>query len=304
MSHLFVFLHSIYTVMIYRNMIFAALAMTMLSCGSKKEVVKESSAQTETVSNEKGAQDLSTKKETTKQVKIKAAIETFQVKGVSFNMILVQGGTFAMGASPEQGKYADATEKPLHKVTLSEYYIGETEVTQELWSAVMGSNPAKYKGEGFPVESVSWTTCQTFLKRLSTMTGKTFRLPTEAEWEFAARGGKSSKNFMYSGSNNWSDVAIRDKYAATSTYKVASKQPNELGIYDMSGNVIEWCEDWYGDYTSGAQTNPKGPQSGESRIYRGGSATMPETFYRVSSRDGAMPDRWFYTVGLRLAMTD
>lgn len=290
----------------YKGLFSAVMALTMISCVAKKEIVNESSATSEVVSNDKkeAQQTPSTKKEAPKPVKISAAIEPFQVKGVSFNMILVQGGTFVMGATPEQGKYADATEKPMHKVTLKSFYIGETEVTQELWNAVMGNNPSKYKGENFPVESVSWTTCQTFLKRLSTMTGKTFRLPTEAEWEFAARGGKSTKNFMYSGSNDWSEVAIRDKYATAPIYKVASKSPNELGLYDMSGNVSEWCSDWFGNYTSAAQNNPNGPENGESRIYRGGCATMPETFYRVASRNGDMPDRWFYTVGLRLVMSE
>ncbi len=292
-----------------RSFLLAAMAVSLLSCGAKKEVaqkedVKNSSSLKIAEKEKKNADSSSPKKETAKRVKIKSVIESFQVKGISFNMILVEGGTFAMGASPEQGKYADATEKPLHKVTLSDYYIGETEVTQELWNAVMGTNPSKYKGEGFPVESVSWITCQTFLKRLCTMTGKNFRLPTEAEWEFAARGGRATKNYMYSGSNDWVDVAIRDKYAVSKTYKVASTKPNELGIYDMSGNVSEWCEDWYGSYSSGAQVSPKGPQSGDSRIYRGGSASMPETFYRVSARDGGMPDKWFYTVGLRLVMTE
>lgn len=289
----------------YKNLIYAAVVMSFVSCGAKKEVVKESeTSEKERVSRVDDNVSKRTPIQTETTVKEKKQKLVFSVKGVAFEMVRVPGGTFTMGATSEQGKFADATEKPAHKVTLDGYYMGQTEVTQELWNAVMGNNPSKYKGESFPVESVSWDMCQTFLKRLSVMTGKSFRLPTEAEWEFAARAGKSSGNYMYSGSNNWMDVATRDKYATSPTYKVASKKANELGIYDMSGNVSEWCEDWYGDYTSAPQTNPKGAQRGEARVYRGGSATMPETYCRVSARDGGKPESWFYTVGLRLALSE
>lgn len=283
----------------------AAIALSMVSCGAKKEVVKEDSkTSSETVQNTKAEEPKQKTKSEPKQIKLKSDLLPFEIKGVSFNMVKVQGGTYTMGATSEQSKLADPSEKPAHKVTVANYYIGETEVTQELWNAVMGNNPSKYKGENFPVESVSWTSCQTFLKRLSDMTGKSFRLPTEAEWEYAARGGNMSQGFVYSGSNLWMEVAIRDKYATSPTYKVASTRPNELGLYDMTGNVSEWCSDWYGAYSSAAQEAPKGPQTGESRIYRGGSATMPEIYYRNSARDGGVPDKWFYTVGLRLAMTE
>lgn len=295
----------------YRGLFYAVMAMAIVSCGPKKEVAKESSSKRETTESvkkeaEKEQTATAQKKESSAAVaeSAKNSVEQFSVKGVSFKMIRVSGGTFAMGASPEQGKFADATEKPLHKVTLNNYYMAQTEVTQALWQAVMGNNPSKYKGDDLPVESVSWNACQTFIKRLNTMTGKSFRLPTEAEWEYAARGGSASKKYMYSGSNDWTTVAIRDKYATAPTYRVASKEANELGIYDMTGNVSEWCEDWFGNYASGAQVAPKGPENGESRIYRGGSATMPETYYRVSARDGGKPDFWFYTVGLRLAMSE
>ena len=199
------------------------------------------------------------------------------VNGVAFNMVKVSGGTFQMGATSEQGSYVDSDEQPVHQVTLSDYYIGETEVTQELWQAVMGSNPSKFTGSGLlPVEKVSWDDCQTFITKLNV-----FRLPTEAEWEFAARGGNSSQGYKYSGSNNIDDVAWYTNNSNSKTHEVGTKAPNELGIYDMSGNVWEWCQDWDGSYSSSAQTNPTGPTSGAERVYRGGSApcslVLPKT---------------------------
>ena len=220
------------------------------------------------------------------------------VNGVAFNMVKVSGGTFQMGATSEQGSYANSNEEPVHQVTLSDYYIGETEVTQELWQAVMGSNPSYYKGAKRPVEQVSWEECQEFIRKLNELTGKQFRLPTEAEWEFAARGGNSSQGYRYSGSNNVNDVA----WYQNNTHEVGTKAPNELGLYDMSGNVEEWCQDWYGSYSSSAQTNPTGPTSGSFRVRRGGSWSSGAWNCRVSYRNYNTPDNQNYHLGLRLAL--
>ena len=187
------------------------------------------------------------------------------------NMVYVSGGTFTMGGTSEQGSDADDSEKPTHSVTLSSYYICKYEVTQALWRAVMGNNPSNFKGDNLPVESVSWNDCQTFINRLNSYTGRNFRLPTEAEWEFAARGGNYSRHYKYSGSNYISDVAwYGDDSGNNRTHPVGTKQANELGLYDMSGNVWEWCSDWYGSYSSYSQNDPTGPNSGSERVMRGG----------------------------------
>ena len=236
---------------------------------------------------------------------------TFTVNGVSFNMIAVTGGTFTMGATAEQGSDAYSDEKPAHQVTLSDYCIGETEVTQELWQAVMGSNPSYFTGNlQRPVEQVSWNDCQEFIKKLNQLTGKTFRLPTEAEWEYAARGGSQSQGYKYAGSNTIGDVAwyYDNSYNKGSshpdygTHPVGQKHPNELGLYDMSGNVWEWCQDWYGDYSSGSQTNPNGPSSGSCRVDRGGSWHGSARFCRVSFRGYCTPTYRHSYLGLRLAL--
>ena len=248
--------------------------------------------------------------------------QTFMVKGVEFKMIKVEGGTFSMGATSEQEYDALSCEKPVHSVTLSDYYIGETEVTQELWEAVMGSNPSYFEGDNQrPVESVSWNACQKFIKKLNRLTGKEFRLPTEAEWEYAARGGKHCKDYVYkySGSNNADEVAwywqnSGDKYLSgewnsdriiknnCKTHSVKTKKANKLGLYDMSGNVWEWCNDWWGCYQSNSQTNPTGPSEGGFRVLRGGSWSSLDGVVRVSYRNGDTPgSRDFYS-GLRLAL--
>ena len=246
-------------------------------------------------------------------------MEAFTVNGVEFKMIVIDGGTFHMGATLEQGNYDD-DEKPVHSVTLSDYYIGETEVTQELWQAVMGSNPSIVTGNNQrPVEMVSWDDCQEFIKKLNQLTGKKFRLPTEAEWEYAARGGKYSRGYKYSGSSNSDEVAwyygnSGDKYLSgewnddsiiennCKTHPVATKEANELGLYDMSGNVWEWCNDWYGDYQRNSQTNPTGPSKGVGRVLRGGSWCSDDWEVRVSDRYYTAPDSSYSNVGLRLAL--
>ncbi len=226
--------------------------------------------------------------------------QTITVNGVTFKMMPVEGGTFTMGATSEQEEpYQD--ESPTHQVTLSSYMIGETEVTQELWKAVMGSNPAYFKGANRPVEEVNWDDCQEFIKKLNELTGKKFRLPTEAEWEFAARGGNKSNHTRYAGSDNLNNVAWYDENS-DETHDVATKSPNELGLYDMSGNVWEWCQDLYGDYRSSAQTNPTGPSSGSNRVLRGGSWSGSAWSCRVSFRYDSNPSFRNFNFGLRLAL--
>ena len=226
----------------------------------------------------------------------------FSIGNVRFEMVRVEGGTFTMGATAEQGSDANEDEKPAHQVTLSSYMIGKTEVTQELWEAVMGSNPSDFKGSNLPVEEVSWEDCQTFIRKLNALTGKNFRLPTEAEWEFAARGGNNSRGYKYSGSNTLSNVAWYDDNSSDKTHPVATKAPNELGIYDMSGNVWEWCSDWYGSYSSSSQYNPTGSNTGSHRVARGGCGDYYARDCRVSIRDFIDPAYLDNYLGLRLAL--
>ncbi|MBQ6729583.1 MAG: SUMF1/EgtB/PvdO family nonheme iron enzyme [Bacteroidales bacterium] len=228
--------------------------------------------------------------------------QTFTVNGVSFTMKLVEGGTFQMGATSEQGSDAYNSEKPVHSVTLSNYYLGETEVTQALWNAVMGSNPSYFEGDALPVEQVAWNDCQEFIRKLNQKTGKNFRLPTEAEWEYAARGGKKSNGYKYAGSNDIGSVAWYTNNSDSKTHPVKGKSPNELGLYDMSGNVWEWCSDWYGSYSSGSQTNPQGLSSGSNRVLRGGGWDYFARICRVSHRYCYDPDIRNRHYGFRLAL--
>ena len=235
---------------------------------------------------------------------------TFTVNGVSFTMVAVAGGTFRMGSNDSE---AGEDEKPVHSVTLSDYYIGETEVTQALWQAVMGSNPSNFKGSNNPVEQVSYNDCKVFINKLNTLlasqlpAGRKFRLPTEAEWEFAARGGNKGKNnnYKYSGSKSIDAVAWYGGNSGSKTHPVKQKQPNELGLYDMSGNVDEWCYDyWYYSYSSSPQTNPQGPSSGawgSWRVLRGGSWYNDAQYCRVAYRNYSGPGYRSSYCGLRLA---
>ena len=224
--------------------------------------------------------------------------------GISIDMVKVEAGTFMMGATSEmKDPYDD--EKPVHQVTLTnDYYMGKYEVTQALWQAVMGSNPSNFKGDNLPVEEVSWNDCQEFISKLNSLTGRKFRLPTEAEWEYAARGGKKSRSYQYSGSSNISDVAWYDGNSVNKTHPVGTKQANELGIYDMTGNVWEWCSDWYGSYSSSSQTNPMGSDSGAKRVRRGGSWCHIARICRSSYRSGDAPDCRGLYLGLRLALSE
>ena len=230
---------------------------------------------------------------------------TIPVKdGISIDMVRVEAGTFTMGATAEMKDPRD-NEKPTHRVTLTnDYYIGKYEVTQALWKAVMGNNPSNFKGDNLPVEQVSWYDCQDFLSKLNRITGKTFRLPTEAEWEYAARGGNKSRGYQYSGSNNTLDVAWFRDNSGSNTHAVGTKQPNELGIYDMSGNVGEWCQDWHGLYNSSSQVNPTGANSGPYRVFRGGGWFYVAWSCRSSFRYIYEPDDRDTTLGLRLVLSE
>ena len=242
--------------------------------------------------------------------------KTFTVKGVTFTMVAVEGGTFMMGATSEQGSDEHYGEKPVHQVTLSSYYIGQTEVTQALWKAVMGTTISEQRdkvgtswslygeGDNFPMYYISWDDCQTFVSKLNQLTGKRFRLPTEAEWEYACRGGKKSRGYKYSGSNIIDYVAWYIGNSSDETHPVAIKSPNELGIYDMSGNVHEWCQDWKDSYSNAAQTNPTGASSGSNRVIRGGCWSFSAEYCRSSSRFSGTPDGRFRYLGLRLALSE
>ena len=216
---------------------------------------------------------------------------TFDVKGVKFDMVRIEGGTFNMGSNDSD---AYDSEKPVHSETVNDFYIGSTEVTQDLWNAVMGSNPSGNKGENLPVENVSWNDCQEFCKRLSDLTGRNFRLPTEAEWEYAARGGNRSRGYKYSGSNDIGSVAWYNDNSNGKTHSVASKQANELGLYDMSGNVFEWTSDlWSSNYTR--------KRGGSFRVYRGGSWNRVARNSCSANRVGNNSGHCDYNLGLRLA---
>ncbi len=229
---------------------------------------------------------------------------TVTVNDVSFKMIEVKGGTFDMGATAEQGDDAMENENPVHCVTLSDYYMGEMEVTQELWQTVMGENPSHGYGVGsnYPVYYVSWDDCQVFISKLNQLTGRNFKLPTEAQWEYAARGGDASNDYKYAGGNSVGNVAWYKDNSGDQSQLIAQKQANELGLYDMSGNVYEWCGDWFGDYTVSTQTNPRGPAEGTYRVMRGGSWFGFDRNLRVSYRSYNTPDIRDSYIGLRLAM--
>ena len=213
------------------------------------------------------------------------------------NMVYVSDGTFIMGGDDS------SDQMPTHSVTLSSYYICKYEVTQALWRAVMGSNPSNFKGDNLPVENVSWDDCQTFINRLNNYTGRNFRLPTEAEWEFAARGGNYSRHYKYSGSNDIDDVAWYIDNSNKRPHPVGTKQANELGLYDMSGNVGEWCSDWDGSYSSYSQTNPTGPNSGSFRVHRGGFWRYNARYCRTPERSSKTPDYCVNYIGLRLVLS-
>jgi len=222
-----------------------------------------------------------------------------ELKSYEPEMVFVDGGTFMMGSNN-----GEDDEKPVHEVTLSSYYIGKYEVTQAQWQAVMGNNPSDNGScNNCPVEQVSWNDMQGYIQKLNAQTGKQYRLPTEAEWEYAARGGNKSRNYTFSGSDDINSVAWYDGNSGDKTHTVGGKQYNELGIYDMSGNVWEWCADWYGNYRSRRVSNPKGPSSAESRLLRGGSWLGNPQDCRAANRGGYNPDNKFSNFGFRLVFS-
>ena len=256
-------------------------------------------------------------------------IKSFTANGVSFRMIAVKGGTtFWMGATQKQEDFQDdldithsSYDKPAHQVTLTyNYHIGETEVTQELWEAVMGTNPSRFNGVGYeqhPVDSVSWDNCQAFVTKLNEilaaqLNGKTFRLPTNAEWEYAARGGhKMGQEYIFAGSDIANDVAwysIKNEQDLTYSKPVKGKKPNELGLYDMSGNVEEWCHDYYYTYTADPETDPMGPETGDKRVTRGGRWHIfsgdGSRFCRVGYRSKTNHEDRHDYIGLRLVLVE
>ena len=226
---------------------------------------------------------------------------------LNIEMIFVEGGSFVMGCMSEQDEDCFKGEFPQHDVKLSDFYIGRYEVTQKQWQSVMGTNPSKKKGSDLPVENVTWNEVQEFIRKLNSLTGKRYRLPTEAEWEYAARGGNKSSGYKYSGSNNIDEVAWYVENSNSKTQPVGKKKPNELDIYDMNGNVFEWCEDWFNfnfyqkNKSQGVVTNPKSLSNSSTRVIRGGSWQNYAWNCRVSNRSDNGPDVGDGRIGFRLA---
>ena len=220
--------------------------------------------------------------------------------------IYVEGDIFLMG---REDKEALDREKPIHQVQLDSYFIGQYPVTQALWQEIMGNNPSRFPNDKHPVERVSWNDIQDFLKKLNTQTGKTYRLPTEAEWEYAARGGNQSLGYKYAGSDNLDDVAWYGDNSYGATKPVGLKYPNELGIYDMSGNVFDWCHDWYDEayyaacHKQGVVSNPSGPSKGSRRVIRGGSWSITAGYCRVADRNRYEPSDRYSDLGFRLVLS-
>lgn len=230
------------------------------------------------------------------------------------NFVLVPSGTFTMGRTSGEG---NSNELPTHQVTLSTFVIGKYEVTQAQYLAVMGTNPSYFTASDKPVERVTWFNAVAYCNALSIQEGLTpcyntsnwscdisangYRLPTEAEWEHAARGARNNPDYLYAGSNDLAGVAWHSSNSGNTTHSVGTKAPNSIGIYDMSGNVWEWCNDWYGSYSSGSQTDPLGPTSGSCRVYRGGSWFSNATYCRLAYRIINYPTFSYYNIGFRLA---
>jgi formylglycine-generating enzyme required for sulfatase activity len=218
------------------------------------------------------------------------------IMGIVDEMVFVEGGQFLMGSV--DGK---SDKKPMHRVQLPHYYIGKYEVTQKLWQEIMGNNPSNFKGcLECPVENVSWEDVKQFLQKLSVVTGKSFRLPTEAEWEYAARGGKQSLQTQYSGSNRLNEVGWYDSNSENKSHPTGQKKANELGLYDMSGNVWEWCSDWYDEnyYVYSPNINPLGADRGQLRAIRGGCLRDNSGYCRVTDRGGVPSRLWECRPGL------
>ncbi len=277
---------------------------TSLTEAKRRELAAIEARERERLLHEKEKQRIAEERRLKEEEEALVKDELFLVKGVSFKMIGVHGGEFSMGANVATVG-TDDDEFPVHQVMLSSFGIAQTEVTQELWNAVMGNNPSKFKGNKLPVECVSWNDCIEFIEKLNALTGRVFRLPTEAEWEYAARGGHSG-GYKYSGSDNIYDVAWYETNSSDKTHKVASKQSNELGLYDMSGNVWEWCQDLYDyHYYSFSETRnpigPKKPNNENSYVLRGGCFQSFKGHCCVSTRSQSKSDSRTPSIGLRLA---
>lgn len=229
----------------------------------------------------------------------------FDVNGVPFDMQRVEGGVFVMGGTREQHRERISTDLPTHTVALDAYYIASTEVTQALWKAVMPEWEffEELYLPNFPISYISWNDCQEFVRRLDSITGMPFRLPTEAEWEFAARGGNRSKGFRFAGGNIVENVSWGLSNAGFRPHEVGKKQPNEVGLYDMTGNVSEWCSDWYAPYHFGTVPNPQGPTTGKEKIIRGSSYSNCQDNSYLSHRYMAVPTEATSYCGMRLALT-
>ena len=229
----------------------------------------------------------------------------FDVNGVPFDMQRVEGGVFVMGGTREQHRERISTDLPTHTVALDAYYIASTEVTQALWKAVMPEWEffEELYLPNFPISYISWNDCQEFVRRLDSITGMPFRLPTEAEWEYAARGGNRSKGFRFAGGNIVENVSWGLSNAGFRTHEVGKKQPNEVGLYDMTGNVSEWCSDWYAPYHFGTVPNPQGPTTGKEKIIRGSSYSNCQDNSYLSHRYMAVPTEATSYCGMRLALT-
>ncbi len=226
----------------------------------------------------------------------------FEVEGVKFEMILVEGGKYMRGGEPSDDMDCYDDESPVHRVTLADFYIGKVEVTQKLWRAVMHYNPSHYRRNEHPVENISWEECQQFIARLNQLVGQIFFLPSEAQWEYAARGGKHSNGYKYSGSNTLDEIAWYENTIKDIGHHcpVGTKRPNELGLYDMSGNVWEWCQDWYGDYEKYPLTNPI-KEKGIYKVLRGGCSRGVARSCRVTNRSSKQPELKGFYYGFRLA---
>ena len=229
----------------------------------------------------------------------------FQIGGVEFAMQRVDGGVYVMGGTKEQHTEVIATDLPTHTVSLDAYYISTTEVTQALWKAVMPEwyISSEWNTPTLPITDVNWYDCQEFIRRLDSITGMPFRLPTEAEWEFAARGGNKSKGYRFAGGDKVGEVSWGLDNAGFRTHSVGSREANELGLYDMTGNVSEWCSDWYGRYYLGTEPNPQGAKDGEWKVVRGGSFDNCRENSYLSRREYYAPYEAMNYCGLRLALT-
>lgn len=277
-----------------RNLIIALLMALPLSA-TAQGIIRHDTPKTQ--------RQQTTKKPAAKQAAKPAPKAADPIKKLYSDMVYVEGGTFTMGAKADENYWDVEQAWPAHQVTVSGFYLCKYETTQALWQKVMGKNPSEYRGANHPVESISWNDIQEFIRKLNALTGKHYRLPTEAEWEWAARGGNRSQGYRYSGSNNIDEVAWYKKNTHDRHMPVGAKRPNELGLYDMSGNVYEFCGDGYAPYTADAQNNPCPAAADGDHPMRGGSFVGDEFDCRCSCRFGQSPTYSHNHYGFRLALS-